>query len=167
MVTSTKEMRWMMKNGIIVGLLFGLSNFGVCTAGDILSPQGLGVDFRVSAEELFVGDTLSLCVDIWNPSQETYENVPLFVCWSPDSYWQSIYYFPFDAQGQWEPFDVHYYIIDVPPGVTEMEIIPPVVVPETAGEEFIATTHFVAGMSDPSFTEIFGSVDWLDVLFHW
>lgn len=148
--------------------LVGLAGSVVCFSGAPLTSKDLGVSFRVSSEQIYPGDTISIYVDINNPTQETFRDVPLFAVWAtgPELKPQNAFYFPAPRDGSpWLPADVHYYKLDVPPGITEIELLAPYVWPEMPG--FTGTPMVLfSGMSDPLFEKVFGTSDWLTIYFH-
>lgn len=144
-----------------------LSSYAVSFAATTLSPADLGVDIRVSAEEVFPGDTVYVYVDVYNPTEETYYGIPLFVlmwCGSPE-YNDPLYFPPTEHWQDWHAGDVRYYTIDVPPGITEVEVIPSQVLGDSVGDVGAPFTFFT-GMSNPFFTAIFGSTDVVVMYWH-
>jgi len=154
-----------MKN-LMMGLALMLAACSsAALAGTTLSPPDLGVEFRLSAPEVFPGDTVSIYVDVKNPTEETYYGIPLFVVWTIEEDWDCcLYFWPFVPDEPWLAGDVHYYTIDVPPGVTEVEVVPPFLL---KGIGYLpATMYLFTGMSNPFFTNVFGSVDWQSMVWH-
>ena len=152
---------------IVAGLLVAfLAGSGICLAADLLHPGDLGVQFRYNSKEVFPGDTFYLYVNINNPTSETYYGIPLFAIWSvTPEFDDCAYYWPLDPDHPWESGDIHYYTIDVPPGMTEVEVVPPFEWGDSIGDN-AATLYLFAGMSNPFFTNVFGSVHWLDIFCH-
>jgi hypothetical protein len=156
---------------VIIGfLVFASTSFIFSIAKDIRNETNMGVNFQVPSEEWRPGDLVYLNVQINNPTQETFRDIPLFVAWwvgfnTDPANWM---YLPPPKNGEWLPGDVSYYTIDVPPGITTMQIMPTNEWPYTPG--FSDTEgagkipiKFVAGMSNSLFTMQFGTEDWLAV----
>ncbi len=113
--------------------------------------HGTGVQLRMPTHDYYAGDTCSLSVDLYNDTCETMEQYQLFVFLEIDgTYWFA---------PSWVYFEegVDSYIVDIQPGVAEMEIIEPFEWPEDAGEYIGAL--FWAAITTPDATEIVGDVD--------
>lgn len=148
---------------LLVILVFGS---GILSAKETKIASDLGVNFRLSAPEVSPGDIISIYVDINNPTEETYQGIPLFVIWSVDpDFDDCAYFWPFEPGKPWESWDIHYYTIEVPPGISEIEVVPPFVLKDSVGDS-VGTLYLVAGMSNPLFTSVFGSVDWDSMVWH-
>ncbi len=135
-----------------------------CFSVDSIASRDLGVSFRVSSEEFHPGDIVYIYVDIHNPTQETFKEIPLFAVWAAGSELkpQNAFYFPPPADGiSWLPEDVRYYKVDVSPGTTEIELLAPIVWPDSPSGYSAAPLVFFTGMSDPHFEKVFGTSDWL------
>jgi hypothetical protein len=143
-----------------------------CASGNTMTLESkeLGVSFHVPAQnEFHPGDIFYMSIMINNPTQETFHNIPLFlVFWTGDEQDFSsdhVYYCPPPSNpGDWHAGDIYYYSIDVPPGITEMEIAPVITWPFTPGYSDtkyagLAQVNFLTQMADPIFTNVFGSGD--------
>lgn len=137
----------------------------VFAAGNFLFSDEIGVSLRVpEVEVVHPGDTFYFSLVINNPTQEFFLQVPVFCVWWLGNNFDSDqwFYLP-PPDGEWQQGDVHYYTIDVPPGETAIEILPPFGWPDS-GMPFSRTINFLAQMSDPAFTKTFGAGDYFSFL---
>lgn len=141
-----------------------LASSVVCFAGSAQLSGELGVSFRVPAEYIYPGDPIYIYVDVYNPTQETFRDIPVFAVWDIGFELDPRYalYFPPPSHwSQWHPGDVRYYQLDIPPGKTEIELLAPMT--WRFGQDPLIGTPFIffTGMSDPLFERILGTTEWL------
>ena len=156
-----------MKKEVICFVVFFLVSSFVCFSANSLALEDLGVNFRVPAQnEFHPGDIFYISLAINNPTQETYRQIPVFLVWwvGNEEKMENLMYCPPPSDpSDWHANDVFYYTIDVPPGVTEMEIIPTVEWPFTPGysnsQYAGGQINFLTQMSNPALTKVFGFGD--------
>ncbi len=138
----------------------------VCFAGNTRLSKDLGVSFRVPAEHIYPGDTIYIYVDVYNPTEEIFRDIPVFAVFDiglkldPRT---TLYFPPPSHWSEWHPGDVRYYQLDIPPGITEIELMAPTTWPAQPGGGPSNGTPFLffTGMSDPLFKRVLGTTEWL------
>lgn len=157
-----------MRRFVRCAVLFVLVCTGVGFADNstILPPE-LGAHFRLPAqEEFWPGDIFYLYGVLTNPTQETLKDIPVFVLWTCGNNWGTPYYWPMPETEPWRAGDVHYYTVDVPPGTTELEIMPPFIVPDSPTGDEGYPFRFLTGMTDPLMKALLGSSEERAVVIH-
>jgi hypothetical protein len=148
-------------------LLVVLSAFSTAFAGTNLSPAVLGASFRLPpGDEFWPGDTFYIYIDVYNPTEETFTDIPLFALWDVGTEWFNPYYWPFPTAGDWIPGEVHHYLIDVPPGTTELEILGPAPLWPHSRLNISGIFHLFTGMTNPFLTALFGAADERFLMMH-
>lgn len=133
------------------GMIYFSGNGGTCDlfAWGIEEPcDTLGVTLYMPATDFTWPETCSCSVTICNPDANTYTDVPLFVIL--DIY-GSLFFAPgFTPGAQW-------YTVDVPPGETEVSVLPAFTWPPGTGTG--NGIIWYSAMTNPAMTALWGAMD--------
>ncbi|MCD4653703.1 TlpA family protein disulfide reductase [bacterium] len=107
----------------------------------------LGVKISMPSHDFGANDLVNTIVTACNPDQTTYDNVPLFVIL--DVY-GDMYFYPTFSEFAYET-------ISLPPGETEIIVLPDFNWPEGLGET--SGINWYAGMTNPEMSDLLGDYD--------